>query len=215
MNLRNGTRIGVAIVLFLGCDPPERSGKKDRGTDSDRAKVDSSLAGVFKPWDGRWKGTFHTYERTKPVPELGQEPDSLHLLDFDTLPLKKVETLHVKQIYRSISPFRQTVTIIDKPRDKEGKTVKSRGMNKVVNGSLWCIVEKPDEKVIHNGIRVNDTTLIWYRDQHNPLKKEYFRETASSGTYRIKGWGYYDPADTGKAPPLWFKATYQKIPEDG
>ena len=118
--------------------------------------------------------------------------------------------VEVEQTYRSETPYFQRVLITDTYRDGSGQTqrVESRGVNKVQNGKLWCVVRKPDETVIHNGSLVNKNTIIWQRDLRNPLKIEYFRETVKQDEYSIIGWGYYGDDNPEKSPKYWFRASF-------
>ena len=121
--------------------------------------------------------------------------------------------LEVEQIYKSTSPYLQEVSITDTYTDENGETkvVKSSGVNKVENGRLWCIVNKPDETIKHVGRTEGTNTIIWQRDIRSPLKIEYFKETVEPNTYSIIGWGYYGDDDPTKSPRTWFKSVYKRV----
>jgi hypothetical protein len=170
------------------------------------------LAGVFSLLDGHWKGTFHIYSHSqgqRPGPRpLGLTPEQLA-----QAPYQQTQTIEVEQVYRSESPYFQRVEIKDTYRDATGqsKTVESRGVNKVQNGALWCVVKKPDETVIHQGSTDGASTIIWQRDLPKPLKVEYFRETVTPTTYTIVGFGYYGNDDPKLAPRTFFWGDYQRV----
>ncbi|NJK83820.1 MAG: hypothetical protein HC912_08415 [Saprospiraceae bacterium] len=53
-------------------------------------------------------------------------------------------------------------------------------------------MRKPEETIIHEGSLENEHTIIWQRDNKNPQKIEYFRETILEDVYEIIGYGYYE-----------------------
>ena len=120
-----------------------------------------------------------------------------------------VNKINVTQIYKSISDYFQTVRIEDY-YPESGKTEKSKGVNKVEDGNMWCIVEKPNETIIHEGILENENTIIWHSENASPQKVEYFQETVSNQFYEIFGYGYYEGDDISLSPRLWFYGKYQR-----
>ncbi len=165
-------------------------------------EADRPFADVFKPWDGTWKGIFYIYEDTA----YASRPSSP--TDFSSWTDKIArDSVKVTQTYRSESPFFQRVTITDHYADR---TEESIGVNKVDGGKLRCIVKKPNEVIVHRGQRIGLATVVWSRDERNPLRKEYFLEAATDSTYTIRGWGYYGHDDVNLGPRMWFKARYIK-----
>ncbi len=171
-------------------------------------ETDRQYADVFKPLDGTWKGTFLVKEDQKP----GKRPANMQ--DVDVMlkfidGAKTVNTIHVTQTYTLESPYFQRVMITDYYPDS-GKTEESKGVNKVQNGEMWCVVHKPTDVVIHQGSAPNDETIIWQSNQESPLKVEYFYETVTAQAYEIIGYGYYGSDDTSKSPKLWFYGKYDR-----
>jgi hypothetical protein len=209
----------VKIVLLLVCStlilwacqhtaapvttlqPPERI-----------TKAEEKYAGVFKMLDGQWRGTFYIYEDPSYMSRRG--PDRQVQADFN---LKQagfmaVDSIAVYQSYRSESPYYQTVKIQDSYTSPNGeqKEVISLGVNKVQQGGLWCVLQKPDKKVVHSGQLLDKQTIIWSRQEQVPQRIEWFRETVTDSVYSIVGWGYYSGDDPQVGPPLWFTAKYIK-----
>ena len=174
---------------------------------------DKKYADVFKPWDGIWEGKFFVYVDERGQSETAAQPKNLSREHFETLPLKQQLVLEVRQEYRSESPYFQRVKIIDKYLTEAGeeKVLESRGVNKIQDGKMWCVVVKPDETVIHSGTRGDEHTIIWQRELHEPIKIEYFKETVSDSTYSILGWGYYGNDKPHLSPRYWFRGEYKRI----
>ncbi len=186
----------LSSQLFIGC----------------QAQPDPSLANIFEPLDGTWKGIFTIYTDTT-----GQQPGNVQPRISDPsylkqLPLKVTDQIEVVQVYVSESPFFQTVEITDTYTNSEGKLnkVKSNGYNQVKGKELVCIVNKPDEQVIHQGSSPEENIIIWERQVTNPLKVEYFYEKVEEETYSILGWGYYGDDQPELSPKTWFYAEYKK-----
>jgi len=175
---------------------------------------DSSLAGVYAPWDGHWKGEFVIY--THPDGQLSTpvQPQITDLRELISHGVVEQNRLSVEQFYESESPFYQRVKIIDTYENAEGEeiSVTSTGYNAVEGKELICVVNKPDEQVIHKGAFPQDSVLIWSRSWQAPLKVEYFYEKVEGDTYSIIGWGYYGKDDPQKAPKMWFSAAYERQP---
>ena len=170
--------------------------------------ADEQYADVFKPLDGTWKGTFLVKEDQRPCkrPANMQEVDvMLGFIDR----AKTVNTIQVTQTYTSETPYFQRVSITDYYPDS-GKTEESKGVNKIQNGEMWCVVHKPNDVVIHEGSTPNDETIIWQSNQQSPLNVEYFYETVTAQSYEIIGYGYYGNDDTSKSPKLWFYGKYDR-----
>lgn len=173
------------------------------------AEADEAFKEVYKPLDGKWKGDFLIYEDTV---RGGIDENRLYQLDTLSLrhpSLKLSNSIQVEQQYESLSPYFQTVTITDFYPD-QSKTVTSKGVNKVQDGKMWCVVRKPDETVIHEGSTDGPSTIIWQRDLKEPTRKEYFYETVRADTYEIIGWGYYDGDDVTQMPKYWFYGAYKR-----
>ena len=169
-------------------------------------------AHVYQSLDGTWEGKFHVYSDTRGQQKAQAAPQNIDKAYFDSLPLKEEMSIDVQQIYKSISPYLQTVNITDTYTDANGKkkVVKSSGVNKVEKGRLWCIVNKPDETVEHVGRKEGKATIIWQRDIRQPKKIEFFKETVLADTYTIIGWGYYGNDDPKLSPKTWFFAEYKR-----
>jgi len=171
--------------------------------------ADSAFMYAFAKLDGTWHGTFYIYRDTTPDSR-GEAQLKPPATDFWRKPdIYLSDSVVVTQQYKSRTPFFQEVRITDYYPD-QGKTVVSKGVNKVQNGQLWCVVRKPEETVIHEGRLDGARTIIWSRDERDPLKVEYFREEVEDSTYTIRGWGYYSQANLAKMPPFWFEATYYR-----
>ena len=91
-----------------------------------------------------------------------------------------------------------------------GKQEVSTGANKVENGEMWCVVNKPTETIIHEGSTVGDKTIIWQSKQTSPQKIEYFYETVDEQFYEIIGYGYYTGDNPELSPRLWFYGKYAR-----
>lgn len=196
---------------LMGCqDSPSASTAEAH--DEPVATPDSSLAGVFTPWDGHWRGTFTVYTHEAGQTDGSAQPNIRNRAALDSMPLRVSSQIQVEQFYRSESPFYQRVRILDTYPGEDGqtKTVESTGYNTVRGDTLLCVVNKPDEQVIHQGRIPADSTLIWARDLRDPLKIEYFYEVVEGDTYSIIGWGYYGQDDPQKAPKTWFYAEYRR-----
>ncbi|NIM11932.1 MAG: hypothetical protein GTO45_07435 [Candidatus Aminicenantes bacterium] len=170
-------------------------------------------ANVFKPLDGKWKGKFYVYKNTRGQQKQNPQPHNISVKTLKQLPLKEVLVIDVEQTYTSDDPYFQRVIIKDTYTDEKGskKTAKSKGVNKVENGRLLCIVNKPDEQVIHTGKTTGQNTIIWQRHVKEPLKIEYFKETVEDDTYTIVGWGYYGDDDPRLSPRMWFYGLYFRL----
>ncbi len=175
-------------------------------------EADKPYANVFTMLDGVWEGFFYIYEdSTGQHPGIAQ-PENLDSTVLADRPLRLVQTIRVHQEYHSETPYFQRVKIIDRYPNNQGKerVSESHGVNKVQNGKLWCVVQKPDELVVHRGKLADQHTIIWRRSLRNPLKIECFRETVTDSTYRILGWGYYGADDSTLTPKTWFYADYKR-----
>lgn len=176
-------------------------------------EADQPYANVYKPLDGHWKGQFFVFEAR----EQGDRDDAIlynlqrEMIQEDRLEI--VNTLVVDQFYESESPYFQKVKILDF-YEKTGEMEASLGVNKVQDGKMWCVVRKPNETVIHEGSTEGEHTMIWQRNEQNPQRVEYFKETVQATTYEIIGWGYYEGDDLSKMPRTWFYAQYHRAPDD-
>lgn len=169
---------------------------------------DHPFADVYKPLDGTWKGTFLVKEDPKPVKRPDNMKDVDVMLSFIDRS-KTVNTIEVTQVYTSESPYFQRVSITDYYPDSK-KTEHSKGVNKIQDGKMWCVVHKPNDVVIHEGSAPEDGLIIWQSEQTSPLKVEYFYESVSEKTYEIIGFGYYGNEDTAQSPKLWFYGNYER-----
>ncbi len=203
--------IGV-ILMFVGKSCATKSTFADM--DMQQAQVmpqDSVYANVFKSLDGTWQGEFIIYEVEGGQQEGRAPTDGLSLAYLNTLPVREQNRISVKQIYQSLSPYYQKVEIEDTyTQAGERITVKSYGVNKIEKGEMWCVVQKPNEKIIHRGQTDGHETIIWSRNKSTPLNIEYFRETVLPKTYEIIGYGYYGTDDPQKAPKTWFHGHYMR-----
>lgn len=175
-----------------------------------QAQPDPNLARVFSPLDGTWKGTFIVFEDSTGQQKGESQPRITDPESLKNLPLKESVKIDVQQIYTSKSPYYQSVNIKDTYTDSNGnkQVVESEGYNKVEGSELICVVNKPDEQVIHQGSIPEDSVIVWERSLNNPTKIEYFYETVSENTYSILGWGYYGDDDPKLRPKTWFYAEY-------
>ena len=164
---------------------------------------------VFKKLDGIWKGAFIIYEDDNPVDAAEVDLSRITLKDIEALDLKEINRIEVRQKYTSVNPYFQKVEIEDKDLNS-GAMIVSKGINKVENGKLVCVVQKPDEVIVHEGMVPEEGTIIWFSEQKKPLKKEYFVEKVDDEYYEIVGYGYYEGHDLDKTPQLYFYALYKK-----
>ena len=171
--------------------------------------ADKPFADVYKILDGTWIGEFTIYEDPNPRPVGEVEMKKLTTAQIQRPDLKVSNKISVKQIYTSESPYYQTVTITDTYPDT-GKQEVSRGANKIENGKMWCVVNKPTETIIHEGSTDGPTTIIWQSNQSSPQKIEYFYESVDEQFYEIIGYGYYDGDDISLSPRLWFYGKYAR-----
>ena len=169
-------------------------------------EADKALANVYKPLDGTWKGTFLVKQDDNRVPRPRNFKDKLVMLQFIEK-AKTINTINVTQVYTSETPYFQKVSITDFYPDT-GKTEQSKGVNKVQDGKMWCVVHKPNDTVIHEGNAPNSETIIW--SSNKPQRIEYFYETVSKNYYEIIGYGYYGDDDTSLSPKLWFYGKYER-----
>ncbi|MFQ5604024.1 MAG: hypothetical protein ACE5HS_12220 [bacterium] len=178
-------------------------------------ELDKRFADVFRMLDGTWEGRFFIYTVNNGQAAAPAQPESISLESFSKLDLQLQNVIQVQQKYASESPYFQRVWIRDMMVNQAGETqvIESQGVNKVQNGALWCVVIKPDEKVIHTGKLVDEHTIIWRREVRTPQRIEYFRETVIGDKYTILGWGYYGEDDPNLAPKYWFRGEYLKKTE--
>lgn len=189
----------IAFLIFSGCN-------------SKNSEEKENLSNILKPLDGKWQGEFKVF-----IDENGQQPGlaqpqeiDVNILNKSSLKLQSI--IEATHIYRSISPYRQEGEIIDIITRLDGSkdTVRSSAINLVENDKLKCIVNKPSEKIIHDGKYFGNNTIIWQRKINNPLKIEYFKESVIDNHYKIIGWGYYGKDNPDLTPRIWFYADYIK-----
>ncbi|MEL6588434.1 MAG: hypothetical protein AAFQ68_00045 [Bacteroidota bacterium] len=168
-------------------------------------------ADVFQPWDGHWRGVFRIFRDTSGTIQESQPriEEPRYILEG---PFQETMKIEVEQFYTSTSPFYQEVRIIDTYTDGDGelKQVESTGFNRVLGDTLFCVVNKPGEQVVHTGTARDPQIIVWERDLRNPLKIEYFFEQVQDSTYSILGWGYYGEDDPNAAPKSWFYGEYKR-----
>jgi len=200
-----------ALITFLLCSqcnpkvPALMTASKPVFTEADKP-----YANVFKILDGTWVGEFIIYEDQKPRPVGEVEMKKLSVAQIQRPELKVINMINVKQVYTSETPYYQTVTITDTYPSRYDKQEVSTGANKVENGKMWCVVNKPTETIIHIGSTEGKETIIWQSNQSSPQKIEYFYETVDEQFYEIIGYGYYEGDDTSLSPKLWFHGKYAK-----
>ncbi|RMG24796.1 MAG: hypothetical protein D6730_12005 [Bacteroidetes bacterium] len=171
-----------------------------------------ALAHVFQPLDGRWKGVFTVYTDTLGQREAPVQPRELSLELLQSLPLKVSQRIEVEQVYTSETPFFQRVHITDTYLLPDGsrQVVESSGYNEVKRGKLICVVNKPDEKVVHQGSSLPGNVIVWERNLRSPTKIEYFYEQVDQQHYTIIGWGYYGQDNPNLSPRTWFYGQYTR-----
>jgi len=170
---------------------------------------DKQFANVFKILDGNWNGNFLIYEDQNLRPAKEVELQKLTIEHIKSNSLKLVNQIDVQQVYTSESPYFQRVTITD-TYPESGKKEVAKGVNKVQDGKMWCVVHKPSETIIHSGSTEGKSTIIWQQKQTSPQRVEYFYETVSEQFYEIIGYGYYAGDDPSLSPKLWFYGKYER-----
>jgi len=198
-----------SIVIFLAFIVSSCSGQVEIDNITDIPVVvdaDHPFADVYSPLDGTWKGVFLVKEDSHPINKPSNLQDTALMSQFITSS-KTIHTIHVTQTYTSESPYFQRVSISDFYPDT-GKTERSTGVNKIQDGKMWCVVHKPNDKVIHSGSTPNDHTIIW--QSNKPKRTEYFYESVGEHYYEIIGYGYYNDDDTSLSPKLWFYGKYER-----
>lgn len=207
------------LLVFIGCrtspqlsDTYTPSHLADTYAPPQLTAEDSVYADIFLPWEGRWEGTFRIYTDPQGQRSGMVQPRINQRNVLDSLGLKKTSEIYVKQQYESISPFVQKVTIEDTYPQSDGSSsiVISTGYNAIENGKILCVVQKPDEQVIHKGSSMGNQVLIWERSIIKPKKIEYFYEQVQGDTYYILGWGYYGDDDPTRSPRMWFYGEYHR-----
>lgn len=170
--------------------------------------ADSALTNVYAALDGRWQGDFEVYRDDNLEPrdnDLLYNPSTAQITRAN---VHSIRAVNVTQRYESINPYFQKVEIVDRYFD--GSKAVSTGVNKVQDGKMWCVVHKPEETVIHSGTLEGPHTIVWQRNEQNPQRIEYFRETVEGDRYTILGWGYYDGDDTNRMPRYWYYGQYRR-----
>lgn len=194
------------LVFFVACQ--NRIVIDDITTIPPITETDKPFADVYKLLDGTWEGTFEIYEDTQRQKADQIELKKLSKASLDKEGLQLSNAIRVTQVYESRSPYFQTVQITDR-YPESGKTEQSKGVNKIQDGKMWCVVRKPGDTVIHEGQTEGSNTIIWQSD--TATKKEYFYETVNAQTYEIIGWGYYGAdEDRTLSPKLWFYGSYER-----
>lgn len=219
--------LGLLLSAFTACEKVKGSEKAPSKTEQvqDKKKAgdvaitdmktipkvspkDKKFANVFKLLDGTWKGEFKIYVHESGQTDAGR-PKKLTPEAWTKPPYKLQSKLNVMQVYKSESPYFQRVKVTDIYAD--GRKVVAHGVNKVQDGKLYCVVKKPDDMVVHDGITEGKDTIIWSRNRAKPQSIEYFREKVTKSEYTIHGWGYYGGADPKKSPTHYFSAVYKRV----
>ncbi|CAN0511245.1 unnamed protein product, partial [Scytosiphon promiscuus] len=137
-------KIGLLLfsILFVNCNSDSENKQEASLIPTQEYK------NVFKPLDGSWKGKFYVYADKRGQTKEAAQPNQIDEKYFKKLPLKEELVIEVEQTYISESPYLQKVKITDiyPQPNGERKTVESEGFNKVENGKLICVVNKPDEQ---------------------------------------------------------------------
>lgn len=194
------------FIVCLACQ--HRNAIEDLESVPEITEADKAYADAFKKLDGTWRGQFFIYQDSLILPRAEVGLRSLSKSSLKKSGIYLTDSLRVQQIYSSVNPYFQKVNITDTYSD--GTTAKSYGVNKVQNGELWCVVQKPDELIIHEGALEGEDTIIWASSTSE--KEEYFYESVSPNTYEIIGWGYYGKeVDRSMSPPMWFYAKYERV----
>lgn len=127
----------------------------------------STPDGIYRPWDGEWKGEFAIYS-----------------------PTGEKRSIQVHHVYRSRSDTHQDVEIFDTLPD--GATIRKTATNTVEDGRLVCRVFEEDGRleVEHQGALV-DGYLIWSSRDADGRVRQVFRERVVGDLYTIDGFGIY------------------------
>ena len=170
----------VMVAHNLGVRAPERTDAIEQVVEDD--------ASPFALWDGAWAGTFNI-----------RRPDG-------TLE----SSLQVRQVYTTLSPTEQSVTISDQRSD--GSVKESRGKNTASNGELECRLWEPDGTMkLLTGTRAG-RALFWHRRDTTAWIEETFREEivrdAGGDLYTIDGVGVYGK---GREQILLYEGRYRRV----
>ncbi|MCB0632530.1 MAG: hypothetical protein KDD15_22480 [Lewinella sp.] len=197
----------IFLLGFMACGGPQIP-VDDIENEPIPSAEDQALANVFDPLNGLWMGNFEVYRDDNLEPrdnDILFNPSTTQLTRAN---VNSIRTVNVTQRYQSITPYFQKVVIVDRYFD--GSQVESIGVNKVQDGKMWCVMHKPEETVIHHGSTDGPNTIIWQRNEQNPQRIEYFRETVEKDRYTILGWGYYEGDDTTRMPRYWYYGLYTR-----
>lgn len=197
-------------LLVVSCSVIiDSSAQDDLLQEPEYSQADYRYADVFEILDGEWQGEFIIYEDSKPSALSVVNLNNLSLANLDKKSIKEVNRIKVKQVYTSESRYFQRVVITDTYPDSD-KVEVSNGVNKIEDGKMWCIVNKPNETIVHSGSTRDNNTILWQSYQNDPQKIEFFQETVGGKYYEIIGFGYYTKDDSSKSPPLWFYGKYER-----
>ena len=206
--------LAAVLLIVSQCqgqekDTPDQNMSEPLATEADQQFID-----VYQALDGRWAGQFHIYEHPKGQDYTADIPAKLSKEFLDKLGAIENNRIDVQQEYQSTSPYFQKVSITDTYLENgASKEVESFGVNKVENGQLWCVVQKPTEKIVHRGSSPEKDVIIWQGQSADPPRKEYFYETVHENAYEIVGYGYYGTDDHAKNPKTWFWGKYVRVRE--
>ncbi len=198
-----------SLLLFLASTCGQKNTIDDLDFIPETSLLDKPYENVFKMLDGEWKGVFKIYEDKTLSDTARTDLESLNLDIILYSGLVLIDSISVHQKYSSESPYFQRVEITDYYPKTNIKEV-SKGVNKIQDGKMYCIVKKPTETIIHQGKMRGKETIIWSSYKKIPLKREYFQETVTADSYEIIGYGYYDDDDEGQTPRLWFYGNYAR-----
>lgn len=173
------------------------------------SEADSAFNKVFSGLHGKWVGDIEVFRDDSGA---ARDEDILHDLTPSVFNRPKVNSVQMMRSYRrfeSQTPYFQKADLQDVYLANNASVV-SEGVNKVQDGKLWRVIHKPDETIIREGTMDGPETIIWQRNEQNPQKIEYFRETVSGDTYTVLGWGYYEGDDTSLMPRYWYYGFYKR-----
>jgi hypothetical protein len=203
----------IVISFFLISCKSENTNREIDITAENLTEEDLKFKDVFKSLEGKWKGQFFIYYDINGQKVGNSQPKDINYSILMKLSLELRGVIEVEQKYTSASPYLQFVEIKDSHLKKDGnlKVSESNGVNKVENGRLVCIVNKPGEEVMHTGTLLDINTIIWQRNVKDPFRIEYFKETVRDDSYVIVGWGYYGKDDPKLSPRTWFYGDYKRV----
>lgn len=171
--------------------------------------ADSVFVNVYNSLHGKWVGDLEVFRDDDRGPRNEEILYDLSPAFFNQPNLNSIQLVKVYQRFESQTPYFQKIDTQDHYLEND-KSVIGQGANKVQDGKMWRVIQKPDETIIFQGSLVEPGTIIWQRNEQNPQKIEYFRETVSGDRYTIMGWGYYEGDDISLMPHYWYYGLYYR-----